>query len=225
MPSAKPRSVHLHRAPDQNPDFSVARGTSRFSACRVTQRLHRSEIRTTRFATLPGSSLPRASCPCRHDVRGVRPPWRPRGRLQPRPEVRAPPPASRLYSPRVEISRNTPAFFLLARTSSREAPESPRASTHPAFVLPRSGARVPRAGRSRTRSGPGCSWRWSWRPPPGACWRTRTSPRAPTRRRCAPGRRVLGAFVPLRRRFGRERGAVPEAGDARRRAERWFRYV
>ena len=47
-----------------------------------------------------------------------------------------------------------PAFFLLARTSSREAPEWPRASTHPAFVLPRSRARSPRRKKQDAV--------WSW---------------------------------------------------------------
>ena len=46
------------------------------------------------------------------------------------------------------------AFFLLARTSSREAPESPRASTHPAFALPRSRARSSRRKKQDAV--------WSW---------------------------------------------------------------
>jgi len=67
--------------------------------------------------------------------------------------ARLPPPP--VFSRHVWRFPATPtAFFLLARTSSREAPESPRASTHPAFALPRSRARSSRRKKQDAV--------WSW---------------------------------------------------------------
>jgi len=67
--------------------------------------------------------------------------------------ARLPPPP--VFSRHVWRFPATPtAFFLLARTSSREAPESPRASAHPAFALPRSRARSSRRKKQDAV--------WSW---------------------------------------------------------------
>ena len=142
----------------------ISRGArrSRFSACRVTAatspRFDDALRHSPRFVAGARVVSLSTRCPRRTPplapVRGASTPPRPRTRA-------SPPPVFTRHRRELHEHRRD---VIPARTSSREAPESPRASSSPRVRgFPAPGA-CRRAGRSRTRSrSVGAPWRWSWR--------------------------------------------------------------